>query len=129
VPESLRVLLDQNVPRVVAAWLQGLRPSWAVQHATEVGLAEKSDREIFEWAQARQTVIVTFDEDFADQRSFPVGEHHGVVRLRVWPTTIEETQHALERLLAEVPENELSGALVIIDRSHIRVRPRRPAAP
>ena len=123
--ESLRILLDQNVPRAVAVWLRGLRPSWAVHHAAEVGLAAKSDREIFEWAQARQAVIVTFDEDFADQRSFPVGDHHGVVRLRVWPTTTEETQNALERLLTEVPDNELSGALVIIDRSHIRVRSRR----
>lgn len=128
-PESVRILLDQNVPRAVVVWLRGLRPSWVVHHAVEMGLAAKSDREIFEWAQARQAVIVTFDEDFADQRSFPVGDHHGVVRLRVWPTTIEETQQALERLLAEVPDSELSGALVIIDRSHIRVRPRRQAVP
>jgi hypothetical protein len=62
----------------------------------------RSDREVFDWAQARQAIIIIFDEDFADQRSFPVGGHHGVVRLRVWPTTIEETQDALERLLGEV---------------------------
>lgn len=71
--ESLAVLLDQNVPRAVAAWLR-----------------------------------------------------NGIVRLRVWPTTTEEVQGALERLLAEVPDHELSGALVIIGRTHIRVRPGRP---
>jgi predicted nuclease of predicted toxin-antitoxin system len=65
---------------------------------------------------------VTFDEDFADQRSFPMGSHSGIIRLRVWPTTIEEIQDALERLLAEVPDAELAGALVIIDRDAIRVR-------
>ena len=94
-PESLRVLLDQNVPRAVAVWLRRSRPSWTVHHATQVGLGAKSDREIFEWAQARQAIIITFDEDCADQRSFPVGKHHGIVRLRVWPTTIDETQRAL----------------------------------
>ena len=124
-PESFAVLLDQNVPQPVAAWLRELRPAWIVYHVKEIGLAGKRDREIFAWAQERQAIIITFDEDFADQRSFPVGEHHGVVRLRVWPTTIEETQDALERLLAEVPDNELLGALVIIDRARIRVRPRR----
>lgn len=124
--ESLAVLLDQNVPRAVAAWLRRLRPSWIVHHATEVGLAGKSDREVFEWAQSQRAVIVTFDENFADQRSFPVGQHYGIVRLRVWPTTTEEVQGALERLLAEVPDHELSGALVIIGRTHIRVRPGRP---
>jgi len=66
-----------------------------------------------------------FDEDFADQRSFPVGGHCGVVRLRVWPTTIEETESARTRLLEEVTDDELSGSLVIIDRNRIRVRPRR----
>jgi hypothetical protein len=65
---------------------------------------------------------VTFDEDFADQRSFPMGSHAGIIRVRVWTTTIEETQDALERLLAEVPDAELAGALVIIDRDAIRVR-------
>lgn len=105
--------------------VRSLRPSWLVQHAADVGLAGRSDREVFEWAQARRAIIVTFDEDFADGRSFPVGEHHGVVRLRVWPTTVEETQTALERLLTEVPDHELSGALVIIGRTRIRVRPRR----
>jgi len=123
VPEGLAVLLDQNVPREVAAWLRDLRPAWQVFHATEVGLANRPDRELFEWAQAQRAIIVTFDEDFADQRSFPVGEHHGVVRLHVWPTTTEEVQDALGRLLAEVPEQALVGALVIIEPGRIRVRP------
>lgn len=104
-----------------------MRPSWDVHHAADVGLAGKHDREVYEWAQARRAVIITFDEDFADRRSFPVREHHGIVRLRVWPTTVEETQAALERLLPEVPEGGLKGALVVIDRTGIRVRPGRPA--
>jgi predicted nuclease of predicted toxin-antitoxin system len=122
VVDRFAVLLDQNVPRAVATWLQEIRPSWAVHHAAVVGLAGKNDREVFEWAQSQRAVIITFDEDFADRRSFPVGEHHGIVRLRVWPTTVEETQAALGRLLAEVGEDELSSALIIIDRNRIRVR-------
>ncbi len=125
-PEPFSVLLDQNVPREVASWLRAVRPSWNIYYAGDVGLAGKADREVFDWAQARRAVIITFNEDFADQRSFPVREHHGIVRLRVWPTTVEETQGALERLLAEVPDDELNGALVVIDRARIRVRPGRP---
>lgn len=80
-PEALALLLDQNVPSAIAMWLRTLKPSWVVAHTSEVGLSGKSDEEIFRWAQRRQAVIVTFDEDFADHRSFPVGMHHGVVRL------------------------------------------------
>jgi predicted nuclease of predicted toxin-antitoxin system len=67
-------------------------------------------------------MIVTFDEDFADQRSFPLGRHWGVVRLRIWPTTIEETQQALLRLFSEVSEHDLRHALVIVNRTRIRIR-------
>ncbi|MBI2895534.1 MAG: DUF5615 family PIN-like protein [Deltaproteobacteria bacterium] len=121
-PEALRVLLDQNVSREIAPWLRALRPSWVVNHVSEVGLLGADDADIFDWAVANGALIVTFDEDFADQRSFPVGSHHGVMRLRVWPTTVEETQSALARLLRDVADEELAGALVIVDRLRIRVR-------
>jgi hypothetical protein len=67
-------------------------------------------------------LMKTSDEDFADQRSFPVGQHYGVIRLRVWPTTIEETQNGLSRLLEQSDDSELAGSLVIIGQHHIRVR-------
>src|SRR5579883_874548 len=117
------VLLDQNVPPPVADWLRALRPQWLVQHTSEVGLSRRDDDAIYRWAYRRQAVIVTYDEDFADKRFFSTKKHPGVVRLRVWPTTIEETQDALARLLKEVPDTELSGALIIIDPNHIRIRP------
>jgi predicted nuclease of predicted toxin-antitoxin system len=50
---------------------------------------------IFEWAQEKGAIILTFDEDFADARMYPVGSHAGVIRLRVWPTTIEQVEYAL----------------------------------
>jgi predicted nuclease of predicted toxin-antitoxin system len=122
VPEALTVLLDQNVPRVIASWLRTHRPQWTIYHTSDVALSGRPDGELFAWAQQQHAVIITFDEDFADQRTFPIGSHAGIIRLRVWPTTIEETQDALERLLADVPDTELAGALVIIDREAIRVR-------
>ena len=66
--------------------------------------------------------MITFDEDFADARMYPVGSHAGVVRLRVWPATIENTEAALARLFDSVAEEELRGSLVIVDQTKIRVR-------
>lgn len=121
-PDTLIVLLDQNVPRAVAAWLRTHRPHWTIHHTSDVALSGRPDAELFAWAQQQRAVIITFDEDFADQRLFPLGSHAGIIRLRVWPTTIEETQEALARLLAAVLDAELAGALVIIDREAIRGR-------
>jgi len=123
VPDSCVVLLDQNVPRAIAPWLRHLKPTWIVHHSSDVGLSGEVDEEVFAWAQQHQAVIVTFDEDFADRRSFPLGKHYGIIRLRIWPTTVEETQLALERLLREVSDQELCHALVIVGRTRIRVRP------
>lgn len=119
---NLRILLDQNVPQAVAAWLAEQRPGWRVRHVREAGLWGASDHEILRWAQSDGSIIVTFDEDFADTRMFPVGSHCGVIRLRVWPTTTERTEQALRMLLDLVPDHDLPGSLVIVDNLRIRVR-------
>lgn len=121
-PETFRLLLDENVPVQVLAWLRDFRPQWRIEHTSETGLNGRPDHEIFQWAQDHSAIVVTFDEDFADIRNFDVG--HGVIRLRVWPTTSAETIAALSRLFSTVTEQELQEALVIVDRNRIRVRPR-----
>jgi predicted nuclease of predicted toxin-antitoxin system len=128
-PSVLRVLLDQNIPREMVALLQQLRPGWQVLHTSDVSLQGESDFAIFEWAQSYGYVIVTFDADFSDRRGLAAGQHQGIIRLRVWPTTVEEAGKALERLLESVNDQELAGALVIVGQHHIRVRTSRPDRP
>ena len=78
---SVKILLDQNVPRQLCDYLRGKRPEWKTRHVGDVGLWGASDSEILEWARRECCVIVTYDEDFADTRMFPVGSHAGVIRL------------------------------------------------
>jgi predicted nuclease of predicted toxin-antitoxin system len=42
-------------------------------HVCDVGLNGASDDAIFRWAQAQRTIVLTFDEDFADARMYPAG--------------------------------------------------------
>ncbi|MBI3885286.1 MAG: DUF5615 family PIN-like protein [Opitutae bacterium] len=122
-PETgLRVLLDQNVPQECLAWLQQARPARTVWHVNLTGLAGRPDPEIFRWAQAKQAIVVSFDEGFADARTFPLGAHHGINRLRVWPTTVELTVAALQRVLDQVSESDLPRNLIIVDNHRIRLR-------
>lgn len=120
---TIKILLDQNVPAAAGAWLRDHRPEWEVYHTNELGFAGQSDVFLYRWAQENRATIVTFDEDFADARlrgGKPPSP--GVIRLRVWPTTLEATIEALSRLLSGVPEDQWEGALVIIDNQKIRVR-------
>ena len=119
---TLRILLDQNVPPSVCGFVQQHKPDWTVRHVNDVDLHGAADASIFEWAQTDGSIVVTFDEDFADARMYPAGSHAGVIRLRVWPTTIENTESALARLLDSVSDEDLTGSLVIVDDSKIRVR-------
>jgi len=120
------ILLDQNVPQECTGWLQRSRPTWTVSHVNQIGLMGRPDAEVFRWAQINRAVIVSYDEDFADARTFPLGAHHGIIRLRVWPTTVEVTVAALQRVLEQVPESDLPRNLIIVDNRRIRLR-RAPA--
>jgi predicted nuclease of predicted toxin-antitoxin system len=120
----LHFLLDQNIPREVAVWLHIERPEWKVSHVYDADLMGKPDADIFRWAQENNAIIITYDEDFADARLFPLGSHHGIIRLRVWPTTVEKTKEALNRVFSQVPLSDLPESLVIVDS--VRIRLRRP---
>ena len=119
---SLRFLLDQNVPIAITAWMKSNYPHWIIHHVNDLGFQGKPDSFLYKWAQEHCAIVITFDEDFADARMYPLGQHSGVIRLRVWPTTIENTQEALERLLTQVQEKDLINSLIIIDNQKIRIR-------
>ena len=113
-PLVLRVLLDQNIPRAIGPWLRELKPEWEVAHTSEVALDGEPDLIVYQWAQDGGFVVITFDADFADHRGFAVSNHHGIIRLRVWPTTVEEIIQALQRLFESVEDLEIPGALIIV---------------
>jgi predicted nuclease of predicted toxin-antitoxin system len=125
---ALSILLDQNIPQECAGWLRDRRPGWMVRHVNMIGLMGRPDADIFRWAQVNGTVIVSYDEDFADARTFPLGAHHGIIRLRVWPTTVEATMAGLQRVLDQVPAADIPRNLIIVDNQRIRLR-RAPARP
>lgn len=79
--QNLAILLDQNIPVMTAEWLRQKRPTWVVWHVNELGLQGQADETLFKWAQQNRAVIVTYGEDFADARLYPLGRYHGVVRL------------------------------------------------
>lgn len=120
--DQLGWLVDQNVPGEICEWLVSREIGIEAHHVRELGLSTATDEHIFRVAQEHKWAVLTFDEDFADQRVFPLGSHAGVIRLRVWPTTVEEIERALTRLFMEVSPQELRGALAIIDRERIRIR-------
>lgn len=94
---ALKILLDQNVPAAALDWMRAQRPGWTIRHVNELGFEGRDDAFLFQWAQRESAIVITYDEDFADARYYPLGRHCGVIRLKVWPTTIEITIAALQQ--------------------------------
>ena len=120
--KALIFLLDQNVPIAIAAWLKQKHPRWVIHHINDLGFQGKPDSFLYKWAQDHSAIVITYDEDFADARMYPLGKHHGVIRLRVWPTTTEKTKEAISRLLSQVKQSNIPNSLIIIDNHKIRIR-------
>jgi predicted nuclease of predicted toxin-antitoxin system len=114
---NLSVVLDENIPSAIVDYLSRKRPDWTVRHVRDIGLRGASDKAVFDWAQKNQSIVITFDEDFADARMFPAGTHAGVIRLRLWPTTVEAAESGLDRLLNTTEDSILIGSLVVIGRA------------
>ena len=106
----------------MAAWLRRHRPQWGKLHILELGLQGSADAGVFNWTQVNKRAMVIFDRDFADRRTFAVGEHCGIVCLRIRPPMVEETRRVLEQLLGQMDEADLHGTLAIVDRTSTRIR-------
>lgn len=120
--DKLKILLDENIPQSVAAWLRNEARQLDVIHVYEVGLKSAADSKIFKWAQENKATIVTFDEDFADRRFLKDSAHFGIVRLRVWPSTVEKVEMALRSFLKIATPSEVHGMLLVVDENKIRMR-------
>ncbi|MEP6754140.1 MAG: DUF5615 family PIN-like protein [Chthonomonadales bacterium] len=123
-PDSLAsILLDENVPHSITEWLRGyVDMDISIGHVLDLGLQSYTDEDILSWAKANRALIVTFDDDFGDQRLFPALEHYGIIRLRFDPTTAEITKQVLSRVLTEFSVNDLVGKLVIAELNRTRAR-------
>jgi predicted nuclease of predicted toxin-antitoxin system len=44
---EFKLLLDENIPQIIAAWILSVWNDWEVLHVNDVGLKAKSDAVIF----------------------------------------------------------------------------------
>ena len=107
----MRVLLDEDVDVRVLAWLRE-----ASHDATRVPSGLKNGA-VIELSRRESRVLITRDKDFANRLLYLPSHNSGIVILRVHPPTREKLVAALRALLAQVPEREIPGKLVVVDES------------
>lgn len=67
-------------------------------------------------------MLVTFDLGFGDVRTYPPASHSGVVILRLADQRPDAVADVLRRFVADYDLDALSGHLVVVTESLVRLR-------
>jgi predicted nuclease of predicted toxin-antitoxin system len=110
--------MDQMFDRAVLSKLREL--GYDELAVSKIGMSTADDSEIFQWAIEQSRTVVTLDEHFGDWSVLPLAIHSGVIRLKVNPTTSENTLGLLLPFLANHTDRDFSNHLVIVRHTGIR---------
>jgi len=77
---------------------------------------------VLQAALAEDRVLITFDLDFADVRSFPVWSHGGIVVFRLHDQRWAGLEGPARHLVASEVLERIRGGLAIVDEARIRIR-------
>jgi predicted nuclease of predicted toxin-antitoxin system len=118
-------LIDENLPHSLAIELQS--QGHEAVHVTDVGLDSRSDEAVVAYARKRGLAVVTADKGLGNLRRFPLGTHCGILVSRLPDELLISEKIALIlKAIASVDPVEIDGSLVVIGKTTLRVRHKRP---
>ena len=116
----IRILLDQGLPRGTAKIL--CREQWDVVHTGDIGLAQASDREIIDFAQREDRIIITLDADFHAILAVENASSPSVIRIRQEGLKAVQLSDLIKSIWPTVQSQLEAGALVTVTEKSIRVK-------
>jgi predicted nuclease of predicted toxin-antitoxin system len=90
-------------------------------HAHQIGKDRATDRELLEIARREQRVVITADLDFPQLLALSSAAGPGLILFRGGNYSDAEMCELLERVLAEVPPEQLEASVCVVDRRRIRL--------
>ncbi len=117
-PEKYRLYLDQMFGVEVAQILRG--QGYDVLRASETGYARADDQQILQKAISDYRILITLDEHFGDWVILPLSKHHGVLRMKVHPTTSEKILNLLIPFLQNYTQDQFQDHLVILSEKRAK---------
>jgi len=116
----ISILLDQGLPRSAASLLRD--EGWDVLHTGDIGLSRSTDRQILEFAQNEQRVIITLDSDFHTILALTNASTPSVIRIRLEGLRGPDLALLIKKIWPRVEPQVKKGAMVTVTESGIRIR-------
>ena len=116
----INILLDQGLPRSAASILRD--EGWNVLHTGDIGLSRYTDKQILEYAQNEQCVVVTLDSDFHAILALTNASAPSVIRIRLEGLRGPELALLIKRIWPRIESQVKKGAMVTVTESGIRIR-------
>lgn len=104
----------------LARWLQ--TEGHDAVHASQLNMPRSPDTEIIRVSARDDRIIITADLDFPRLLAILGATGPGLVLLRGGNYSESESLDCVCRVLASVPEQELTRSIVVVDRDRIRRR-------
>jgi predicted nuclease of predicted toxin-antitoxin system len=115
----MKLLLDQDIYRITERFL--LSCNYDIILVSQLGLAQASDEEILNFAQANERILITRDRDFGNL-VFVKQCGAGVIYLRGSIDKMNAVHLELNRVLQKYSPTELKSAFVVIQENGHRFR-------
>ena len=116
----MRLKLDENMPATAVELLSGWDHD--VTTAVEEGLAGRDDPMVAEGVTREGRMLITLDRGFGNIRSYPPGDHPGIIVLRLPDQRPAHVAAALRSLLYRGPLEDLARCIVVVEPGRLRVR-------
>ncbi len=116
----MRFKIDENLPEEIAEILRSA--GYDTQTVPDEGLVDASDDDILEACRNEARVLVTLDLDFADLRAYPLGDHSGLIVLRVGSQDKVHLLNVIARLVPLLSQEPVEKHLWIVEETRVRIR-------
>lgn len=116
----MRFLTDANIFIPMVKGIRNLGHD--VFDIKEENLEKLSDHDIFKLAQGQDRILISMDKDFSNIITYPPGEHHGIIIIKLYGLKVDEATNIFLNSLKKLKTENIQHNLVIIDQNKTRVR-------
>lgn len=114
----MKLKLDENMPASAAVYLRDA--GYEADTVVEEGLRGVDDGTLSRVVMSERRILLTYDADFADIRSYPLGSHAGIVIFRLQDQRWTSLKDRLRALIDSGVLRQLNAGLAVVTESRIR---------